>query len=351
MATKKEKTNIDNMTPEERLEDCIKKIEVSFGKGAVMKLGDRITVDVGVIKSGSFQLDNALGCGGYPKGRIIEIFGPESTGKTTLALHAIAECQKAGGRAAFIDAEHAIDPEYAKTLGVNIDELILSQPDNGEQALEIANMLADSKAIDLIIVDSVAALVPKVEVEGTFEDNNIGLQARLMSRSLRKLASKLNKSLCTIIFINQIREKLAAVMAYTPGSSETTSGGRALKFYASIRIDIRRGESLKDPDGNAYGNVAIIKVVKNKVAPPFKTIRTPMIYGKGLDHVSEVCDVAIGFNLIKKSGAWFSYEDERISQGKLNAVAFLEANPDIVKKLEDQIKEKLAAGELPEMKK
>ena len=329
----------------------MKKIEVSFGKGSIMRLGDRVTVDVGVIKTGSFQLDHALGCGGYPKGRIIEIFGPESTGKTTLALHAIAECQKAGGRAAFIDAEHAIDPEYAKVLGVNIDELILSQPDSGEQALEIVNMLADSRAIDLIIVDSVAALVPKAEVEGTFEENNnIGLQARLMSRSLRKVASKLNKSLCSIIFINQIREKLS-LSSFIPGSNETTSGGRALKFYASIRIDIRRGEALKDSENNNFGNIALIKIVKNKVAPPFKSVRAAMIYGKGIDHTYEVFDVAVGFNIIKKSGAWFSYEDERIAQGKQNGVQFLNDNPDVLAKIEKQINEKYAAGETPDMKK
>lgn len=351
MATKKDKLNLDNMSADQKLEECIKKIEISFGKGTIMRLGDRVKVEVGAIKSGSFQLDNALGCGGYPKGRIIEIYGPESTGKTTLALHAIAECQKAGGRAAFIDAEHAIDPEYASVLGVNTDELILSQPDSGEQALEIVNMLADSKAIDLIIVDSVAALVPKAEVDGTFEENNnIGLQARLMSRSLRKLAPKLNKSLCTIIFINQIREKLS-ITSFAPGSNETTSGGRALKFYASIRIDIRKVETLKDNDGNAYGNGTLIKIVKNKVAPPFKTVRVSMIYGKGIEHINEVCDVAVGFNIIKRSGAWFSYEEERLAQGKQNAVQFLRDNPDIVKKIEAQIQEKYDAGELPEMKK
>ena len=266
-------------------------------------------------------------------------------------MQAIAECQKAGGRAAFIDAEHAIDPEYAKVLGVDIDELILSQPDSGEQALEIADMLASSQAIDLIVVDSVAALVPKAEVEGTLEDNNIGLQARLMSKALRRIAPVLNKSLCTIIFINQIREKMSTMPSYAPGGNETTSGGRALKFYASIRLDIRRTETLKTSDGSAYGNGVTIKVVKNKVAPPFKTVKASIIYGKGLDHITEVTDIAIAFGLIKKSGAWFSYGEERIGQGKLNAVAYVRENPEVAEILEKTIKEKLAAGEIPDFKK
>ena len=352
MATKKTKSvELDDSSAEERLEETLKKIEVTFGKGSIMKLGDRAVVDVSVNPSGSIMLDNALGVGGYPKGRIIEIYGPESSGKTTLALQAIAECQKAGGRAAFIDAEHAIDPEYAKVLGVDIDELILSQPDSGEQALEIADMLASSQAIDLIVVDSVAALVPKAEVEGTLEDNNIGLQARLMSKALRRMAPVLNKSLCTIIFINQIREKMSTMPSYAPGGNETTSGGRALKFYASIRLDIRRTETLKTSDGSAYGNGVTIKVVKNKVAPPFKTVKASIIYGKGLDHITEVTDIAIAFGLIKKSGAWFSYGEERIGQGKLNAVAYVRENPEVAEILEKTIKEKLAAGEIPDFKK
>lgn len=350
MAVKKEKVNLDKLSAEERLEDTLGKIEVAFGKGSIMRLGQRVDLDVGTIKTGSLMLDNALGVGGYPKGRIIEIYGPESSGKTTLALQAIAECQKAKGRAAFIDAEHAIDPDYAKALGVNIDDLILSQPDNGEQALEIADMLAASKAIDLIVIDSVAALVPRAEVDGTFDDSNvIGLQARLMSRALRKLAGVLNKSLCTVIFINQLREKLNTT-GYG-GTTETTSGGRALKFYASIRIDIRRIETLKNSDGTAYGNMLSIKVVKNKVAPPFKNIKCTLIYGKGIDHLSEVTDLAIGFDLIKKSGAWFSYGEERLGQGKANAKNFLLENPETFKQIEKTIIENYSKGILPDYKK
>lgn len=349
MAVKKDKLNLDKMSADERLENTLGKIEVAFGKGSIMRLGQRVAEDVGTIKTGSIMVDNALGVGGYPKGRIIEIYGPESSGKTTLALQAIAECQKAKGRAAFIDAEHAIDPEYARNLGVNIDELILSQPDNGEQALEIADMLAASKAIDLIVIDSVAALVPKAEVEGTFDDNGaMGLQARLMSRALRKLAGVLNKSLCTVIFINQLREKLNT--GGFGGPSETTSGGRALKFYASIRIDIRRIETLKNTDGTAYGNMLSIKVVKNKVAPPFKNVKCTLIYGHGIDHLTEVTDLAIGFDLIKKSGAWFSYGEERLGQGKANAKLFLQENPEIFKKIEKTIHEYYAEGKAPDYK-
>lgn len=351
MATKKKNLDLENLPPEERLNKTLQHIETVFGKGAIMRLGDRVTLDVGVIKSGSIMLDQVLGCGGYPKGRIIEIFGPESSGKTTLALHAIAECQKAGGRAAFIDAEHAIDPEYARNLGVNIDDLILSQPDCGEQALEIADMLAKSSSIDLIVVDSVAALVPKVEVEGAFEEQNIGLQARLMSRALRKLAGVLNKSLCTIIFINQIREKMSTGYGAHNGPSETTSGGRALKFYASVRLDIRRYETLKDSDGDAYGNLTTIKVVKNKVAPPFKIARAIIVYGKGMDASTNLAEVAVGFGIIRKSGAWFSYKDERLGQGKSTAIEFLEQNPDVAKEIEAQVLEKFSEGLFPDFKK
>ena len=315
------------------LEETLKQIQKIYGKGAVMRLGDRQAVDVDVIPSGSLLLDEALGVGGYPKGRIIEIYGPESSGKTTLALHAIAECQKQGGRAAFVDAEHAIDPVYAKNLGVNIDELILSQPDSGEQALEIVEMLANSGGIDLIIVDSVAALVPQAELDGEMGDSAVGLQARLMSKAMRKIAGILNKKECAVIFINQLREKVGVMY----GNPETTSGGRALKFYASIRIDIRRSEALK-AGADVYGNTVKVKVVKNKVAPPFKTCEMDIIFGKGISKESEVLDGAVNLGLIKKSGSWFEYQGEKIAQGRDSAKEYLKANPDIMEKLEQQIK-------------
>ncbi|MBS6441862.1 MAG: recombinase RecA, partial [Coprobacillus sp.] len=299
---------------EEALEDALKSIEKIYGKGSVMKLGDRPTVDVDSIPTGSLLLDNALGIGGYPKGRIIEIFGPESSGKTTLALHAIAEAQAKGGRAAFVDAEHAIDPVYAKHLGVNVDELILSQPDNGEQALEIVELLAKSNAIDIIVVDSVAALVPQAEIEGVMSDNQVGLQARLMSKAMRKLAGVLNKSLCTVIFINQLREKVGVMY----GNPETTTGGRALKFYASVRIDIRRAEVIKEGT-DIIGNTVNIKIVKNKVAPPFKTCKIDLIYGEGISRYGEILDLAVDLGFVKKSGAWYEYNGERMGQGRENA--------------------------------
>ena len=316
------------------LDETLKQIQKMFGKGSVMKLGDRRPVDVDVIPSGSLLLDEALGVGGYPKGRIIEIYGPESSGKTTLALHAIAECQKQGGKAAFIDAEHAIDPVYAKNLGVNIDELILSQPDSGEQALEIAEMLASSGAISLIIIDSVAALVPQAELDGEMSDNSVGMQARLMSKAMRKIAAILNKKECAVIFINQLREKVGVLY----GNPETTSGGRALKFYASIRIDIRRTEALKT-GADIYGNTCRIKIVKNKVAPPFKQCEIDIIYGQGISKEGEILDRAVELELIKKSGAWFEYKGSKIAQGRDAAKEYLKSNPDVVEELIKQIKE------------
>ena len=316
------------------LDETLKQIQKMFGKGAVMKLGDREAVDVDVIPSGSLLLDEALGVGGYPKGRIIEIFGPESSGKTTLALHAIAECQKKGGRAAFVDAEHAIDPVYAKHLGVNIDELILSQPDSGEQALEIVQMLADSGAISLIIVDSVAALVPQAELDGEMGDNSVGLQARLMSKAMRKLAGILNKKECAVIFINQLREKVGVMY----GNPETTSGGRALKFYASIRVDIRRTEALKN-GSDIIGNTVRVKIVKNKVAPPFKQCEMDIIYGEGISKESEILDRAVELDIIHKSGAWFEYKGNKIAQGRESAKNYIKENEDVQEELLAQIKE------------
>ena len=323
-----------NELNEKELDEVLKQIQKTFGKGSVMKLGERPSVDVSVIPSGSLLLDEALGVGGYPRGRIIEIFGPESSGKTTLALHAIAECQKQGGRAAFIDAEHAIDPVYAKKLGVNIDELILSQPDSGEQALEITEMLASSGAIDLIIVDSVAALVPQAELDGEMSDNSVGLQARLMSKAMRKLAGILNKKECAIIFINQLREKVGVMY----GNPETTSGGRALKFYASIRLDIRRTEAIKS-GSDVTGNTCRIKVVKNKVSPPFKQCEIDIIYGQGISKESEILDRAVELGIIKKSGAWFEYEGSKIAQGRDSAKEYIRSNEDVKEKLLAQIKE------------
>ena len=316
------------------LEEVLKQIQKEFGKGAIMKLGDRPSVDVDVIPSGSLLLDEALGVGGYPKGRVIEIFGPESSGKTTLALHAIAECQKQGGRAGFIDAEHAIDPVYAKNLGVDIDELILSQPDSGEQALEIAEMLASSGAIDLLIVDSVAALVPQAELDGEMSDNSVGMQARLMSKAMRKLAAILNKNQCTIIFINQLREKVGVMY----GNPETTSGGRALKFYASIRIDIRRTEAIKT-GSDVTGNTVRVKVVKNKVAPPFKQCEIDIIYGQGISKEAEILDRAVELGIIKKTGAWFEYKGSKIAQGREVAKEYIRSNEDVKEELLKAIKE------------
>lgn len=309
-----------------------------------MKLGDRAAVDVAVIPTGSLTLDMALGIGGYPKGRIIEIYGPESSGKTTLTLHAIAEVQKQGGTAAFIDAEHAIDPVYAKNLGVNIDELILSQPDSGEQGLEIAETLVRSGAIDLVVVDSVAALVPQVELDGEMADQQMGLQARLMSKALRKLSGVMNKTDCTIIFINQLREKIGVMF----GNPETTTGGRALKFYSSVRVEIRRSEAIKNGT-EIVGNKVNIKVVKNKVAPPFKSTQVDIIYGKGISRDGEVLDLAVDKDIVDKSGAWYAYKGEKIGQGRENAKRYLVEHPDIMNEITEAIKASLMPVEEEEL--
>ena len=316
------------------LQETLKQIEKQYGKGSIMKLGDRGNVDVDAIGSGSLQLDAALGMGGYPRGRIIEIYGPESSGKTTLALHAIAEWQ--GGRAAFIDAENAIDPVYARNLGVDIDELILSQPDSGEQALDIVDVLVRSGAVDLIVVDSVAALVPQAELDGEMGDAQVGLQARMMSKAMRKLSGAMNKSECTAIFINQLREKVGIMF----GNPETTPGGRALKFYSSVRLDIRRSEQIKIGQ-DIIGNKANIRVVKNKVAPPFKLVTVEILYGKGVSFIGEVIDMGVEFDLIEKSGSWYSYNGERIGQGREAVRTFLLDNPDVTKIVADQIRERI----------
>ena len=334
MATKDKKTEV--LTDEKKdqlLNDALKAIEKEYGKGSIMKLGDRAAVSVDAIPSGSLALDKALGIGGYPKGRIIEIFGPESSGKTTLALHAIAECQKQGGRCAFIDAENAIDPVYAKHLGVDIDELILSQPDSGEQALDITELLIKSGAIDLVVVDSVAALVPQAELDGEMGDASVGLQARLMSKAMRKLAGVMNHSNTTAIFINQLREKVGVMF----GNPETTPGGRALKFYSSVRLDVRRSETLKN-GADAYGNVTKIKVVKNKVAPPFKTATVNIIYGEGISHSDELINLAVENDIIEKAGAWFSYEGEKIGQGINSVREYLKTHPEFEEKVTAQLK-------------
>ena len=316
------------------LEDALKQIQKQYGKGAVMRLGDRANVEVDSISSGSIAIDFALGVGGYPKGRIIEIYGPESSGKTTLALHAVAEVQKKGGKAAFIDAENAIDPMYAKALGVNIDDLILSQPDSGEQALEITELLIKSGAIDLIVIDSVAALVPQAELDGEMSDSHMGLQARLMSKAMRKLAGVMNRSDCTAIFINQLREKIGIMF----GNPETTTGGKALKFYASIRIDVRKSEAIKNGT-DIIGNKVNVKIVKNKVAPPFKTATVDIMYGKGISKIGELIELAAERDIIQKAGAWFSYKGEKIGQGKEAVRAFLTANPVIAETIESELKQ------------
>ena len=322
-----------NKEKNQALEAALKSIEKEFGKGSVMRLGDKVDDKVDVISSGSISLDRALGVGGYPKGRIIEIYGPESSGKTTFALSAIAQAQKNGGYAAFIDAEHALDPVYARNLGVDIDNLILSQPDSGEQALEIAEALIKSGSVDIIVVDSVAALVPEAELNGEMGDNHVGLHARLMSQAMRKMAGIISKTNCVAIFINQIREKVGVMF----GNPETTTGGRALKFFASVRLEIRRGEAIKDGT-TVIGNRTNIKVVKNKVAPPFKTAECDIIYGQGISKIGEIVDLATEADIIHKSGAWFSYEGEKIGQGRENAKEFLKNNPDIAAKIEEQLK-------------
>lgn len=315
-------------------------IEKQFGKGAIMKLGEQENAEVEVSHSGSLALDIALGVGGYPKGRIIEIYGPESSGKTTIALHAIAEVQKAGGRAAFIDAEHSVDPVYASNLGVDIDELLLSQPDTGEQALEICEALVKSEAVSIIVIDSVAALVPQAEIDGEMGDAHVGLQARLMSQALRKLSGSINKTNTIVIFINQLREKVGVVF----GNPETTPGGKALKYYSSVRLDIRRGEQIKQGT-DIIGNNTKIKVVKNKVAPPFKTAVVDIMYGSGISHEGEIIDLATEANIIEKSGAWYSYHDNKIGQGKENTKLFLANNKDISMKIEEQVREHYGIGQ------
>ena len=316
------------------LEQVLQDIEKQFGKGSVMKLGEETHNEIDVVSSGSLTLDIALGVGGYPKGRIIEIYGPESSGKTTFALEAIAEVQKAGGRAAFIDAEHALDPVYAKNLGVDINELLLSQPDTGEQALEICEALVRSEAINIVVIDSVAALVPQAEIEGEMGDSHVGLQARLMSQALRKLSGTINKTNTIAIFINQLREKVGVLF----GNPETTPGGRALKFYSTIRLDVRRGEQIKNGD-NVIGNKTNVKVVKNKVAPPFKTAQVEIMYGTGVSREAEILDLASEIGMVDKSGAWYAYKGEKIGQGKENAKAFLRDNPTIKEEIEQKVRE------------
>lgn len=310
------------------------KLDKAYGKGTVMKMSDAAIEDVDAIPSGSLGLDIALGVGGYPRGRVIEIYGPESSGKTTLTLHAIAEAQKAGGIAAFIDAEHAFDRFYAQNLGVDIDNLIISQPDNGEQALEIADNLIRSGAIDIVVIDSVAALTPKSEIEGEMGDSKMGLHARLMSQALRKLTASISKTNCTVIFINQLREKIGVMF----GNPETTTGGNALKFYASVRLDIRRSTQIKSSDGNVLGNKTRVKVVKNKVAPPFKLAEFDIMYGEGVSKVGEILDIAVENEIIKKSGSWFSYEDTKLGQGRDAVKSIIKDNPELMEELEEKIK-------------
>ena len=318
------------------LDQVLADIEKQFGKGAIMKLGERGVKNIDVVSSGSLLLDQALGVCGFPKGRIIEIFGPESSGKTTIALHAIAEVQKTGGRAAFIDAEHALDPVYARKLGVDIDELLLSQPDTGEQALEIVQALVRSEAMSIIVIDSVAALVPQAEIEGEMGDSHVGLQARLMSQALRKLSGVINKTNTICIFINQLREKVGVMF----GNPETTPGGRALKFYSTVRLDVRRGEQIK-VGGDVLGNKTNIKVVKNKVAPPFKTAEVEIMYGEGISKTGEIIDLASNIGIIDKSGAWFSYKGEKIGQGKENVKLVLKNNPAMYKEIEEKVRKSL----------
>ena len=323
---------------------ALSQIEKQFGKGTVMRMGDKSTEPAEVIGTGSLMLDIALGIGGLPKGRVIEIYGPESSGKTTLTLQAIAECQKAGGTAAFIDAEHALDPTYAVKLGVNIDDLLVSQPDTGEQALEIADMLVRSNAVDIVVIDSVAALTPKAEIEGEMGDQLPGLQARLMSQALRKLTGNIKRSNCMVVFINQLRHKIGIMM---PGQSpETTTGGNALKFYASVRLDIRRTGSIKKGD-EIIGNVTKIKVVKNKLAPPFKIVMTEILYGEGISREGELIDMGVDAKLVDKSGAWYGYDGERIGQGKENARQYLKENPAVAQKLEAALREQFVPQEAP----
>lgn len=323
------------------LEATIERLDKAYGKGTIMRLGDKQTVEVEVIPSGSLGLDIALGCNGYPKGRIVEIYGPESSGKTTLAIHAVAECQKKGGIAAIIDAEHAFDRFYAEALGVDVNNLLISQPDNGEQALEIAENLIRSGAVDILVVDSVAALVPRSEIEGEMGDSKVGLQARLMSQAMRKLTASIGRTGCCCIFINQLREKIGVMF----GNPETTTGGNALKFYASVRLDIRKsGASIKDKEGNVVGNQVKVKIVKNKLAPPFRIAEFEIVFGEGINKNGEIVDLGTQFDLIQKSGAWYSYNGAKIAQGRDAAKQFLLDNPELSQELEQKIKEKISGG-------
>lgn len=337
MCAKEKETVVDAAQEKNKaLHLAIEKIEKDFGKGSIMKLGDKPAVSMESIPTGALSLDIALGIGGVPRGRVIEIYGPESSGKTTLAQHIVAECQKKGGIAAFIDAEHALDPEYARNLGVNVDELLISQPDTGEQALEITEELVRSSAVDVIVVDSVAALVPKEEIEGAMEDKQMGLQARLMSKALRKLTSIVGKTNTTVIFINQLRQKIGVMY----GNPETTTGGNALKYYASVRLDIRRTETLKKDD-KEYGNHVRVKVVKNKVAPPFRIAEFDIIFGKGISKTGCIVDMAVNFGIVNKAGAWFSYGEEKLGQGRDKAIDYMNNNPEILKEVEDKVRAKL----------
>ncbi len=337
MATKEVQPAAISEERSKALKLAIDKIEKDFGKGSIMKLGDKPSVNVEAIPTGSLALDIALGIGGVPRGRIIEVYGPESSGKTTLAQHIVAECQKRGGIAAYVDAEHALDPEYARNLGVDIDNLLISQPDTGEQALDITEELVRSGAVDVVVVDSVAALVPKAEIDGSMEDQQMGLQARLMSKALRKLTGVIGKTNTTVIFINQLRMKIGVMY----GNPETTTGGNALKYYASVRMEIRRTEGLKG-DGEDIGNHVRVKVLKNKVAPPFRTAEFDIIFGKGICKIGNILDVAVNLNIVNKAGAWFSYNDEKLGQGREKAKEFLAANPDLLAEVETKVREKLA---------
>ncbi len=339
MAVKEKDTEAASVTDErsKALKLAIEKIEKDFGKGAIMKLGDKATVNVDAIPTGALALDVALGIGGVPRGRIIEVYGPESSGKTTLAQHIVAECQKRGGIAAYVDAEHALDPEYARNLGVKVDDLLISQPDTGEQALDITEELVRSGAVDVVVVDSVAALVPKAEIEGSMEDQQMGLQARLMSKALRKLTGIIGKTNTTVIFINQLRMKIGVMY----GNPETTTGGNALKYYASVRLEIKRTEGVKG-DGEDIGNHVRVRVLKNKVAPPFRTAEFDIIFGKGICKVGNILDVAVNLGIVNKAGSWFSFKEEKLGQGRDKARDFLTENPDILSEVEALVREKLA---------
>ena len=336
MAKPAEETNVSDERSK-ALKLAIEKIEKDFGKGAIMKLGDKPAVSVETIPTGALALDVALGVGGIPRGRIIEVYGPESSGKTTLAQHIVAECQKKGGIAAFVDAEHALDPEYARNLGVKVDELLISQPDTGEQALDITEELVRSGAVDIIVVDSVAALVPKAEIEGSMEDQQMGLQARLMSKALRKLTGIIGKTNTTVIFINQLRQKIGVMY----GNPETTTGGNALKYYASVRLEIKRVEGIKG-DGEDVGNHVRVRILKNKVAPPFRTAEFDIIFGKGICKIGNILDVAVDLDIVKKAGSWFSFNDDKLGQGRDKAKEFLANNPEILNQVETLVREKLA---------